>query len=103
MAAEHHLTFGPFHLDLAQGRLWRGPDIPPALPASHDASQTCSFSQALNSPGVTGLRAYPSRCFCSMAWRHTWANAAPRASRVKAERVVPNGLTTWALSWTRAL
>jgi hypothetical protein len=28
MAAEHHLTFGPFHLDLAQGRLWRGPDIP---------------------------------------------------------------------------
>jgi hypothetical protein len=25
MAAEHHLTFGPFRLDLAQGRLWRGP------------------------------------------------------------------------------
>jgi len=24
MAAEHHLTFGPFRLDLAQGRLWRG-------------------------------------------------------------------------------
>jgi predicted ATPase/DNA-binding winged helix-turn-helix (wHTH) protein len=24
MAAEHHLTFGPFRLDLAQGRLWQG-------------------------------------------------------------------------------
>jgi hypothetical protein len=76
MAAEHHLTFGPFHLDLAQGRLWRGPDIPPALPASHDASQTCSFSQALNSPGVTGLRAYPPAA--SAPWPGVVLGLTPR-------------------------
>jgi hypothetical protein len=24
MEQEHHLTFGPFHLDGTQGRLWQG-------------------------------------------------------------------------------
>ena len=34
MGQEHHLTFGPFHLDDAQGHLWQGDQVLPLRPQS---------------------------------------------------------------------
>jgi DNA-binding response OmpR family regulator len=34
MGQEHHLAFGPFHLDDAQGRLWQGDQVLPLRPQS---------------------------------------------------------------------
>ena len=34
MTPEHHLTFGPFRLDVTQGRLWRGDQVIPLRPRS---------------------------------------------------------------------
>ncbi len=34
MAPEHHLTFGPFRLEVTQGRLWRGDQVIPLRPRS---------------------------------------------------------------------
>ena len=34
MGQEHHLAFGPFHLDDAQCRLWRGDQVLPLRPQS---------------------------------------------------------------------
>ena len=34
MAPEHHLTFGPFRLEMPQGRLWRGDQVIPLRPRS---------------------------------------------------------------------
>ena len=34
MAPEHHLTFGPFRLEMTQGRLWRGDQVIPLRPRS---------------------------------------------------------------------
>jgi hypothetical protein len=59
--------------------VWLSESIPPDLPPSHDSTQTCSSSQSLNSPGVTGLWTYPSRCCCSISLHRTYANAARRA------------------------
>ena len=45
MAAEHHLTFGPFRLELAQGRLWQGAagaELAPAPPGAAAVSGRAS-------------------------------------------------------------
>src|SRR5215475_5110322 len=34
MTPEHHLTFGPFRLEMPQGRLWRGDQVIPLRPRS---------------------------------------------------------------------
>ena len=34
MTPEHHITFGPFRLDVTQGRLWRGDQVIPLRPRS---------------------------------------------------------------------
>jgi DNA-binding winged helix-turn-helix (wHTH) protein len=34
MTPEHHLTFGPFRLETALGRLWRGDQVIPLRPRS---------------------------------------------------------------------
>src|SRR5262245_46921678 len=34
MGQEHHLTFGPFHLDAVQGHLWQGDQVIPLRPQS---------------------------------------------------------------------
>jgi len=34
MEREHHMAFGPFHLDATHGRLWRGEDIIALRPRS---------------------------------------------------------------------
>ena len=34
MTPEHHLTFGPFRLEMTQGRLWRGDQVLPLRPRS---------------------------------------------------------------------
>ena len=34
MGQEHHLAFGPFHLDDAQGHLWQGDQVLPLRPQS---------------------------------------------------------------------
>ena len=34
MAPEHHLTFGPFRLEMPKGRLWRGDQVIPLRPRS---------------------------------------------------------------------
>ena len=34
MAPEHHLTFGPFRLEMPQSRLWRGDQVIPLRPRS---------------------------------------------------------------------
>src|ERR1035437_4014231 len=71
-----------------------GEPVPADLASPHGSTQVCSRSQASNSPRPTGLRAYPSRCFCSRLRTRTRLNASRSASRAKADRLVPSLRTT---------